>query len=201
MFYYIKGPLAYKDNSVAVIEAGGVGYKMTVSQTTYDQLPAVGGNATLYTHLSVREDGIELFGFLTNEELSVFRMLISVSGVGPKVAISLLSFLTPQKIALAIASDDKKLLSKATGVGAKTAARIILELHDKLSSISNDILPSDSMTDVTSSTSESNALGDAVEALSALGYTRQEINAALKDVNTAGMSLEEIFKAATKRLL
>ncbi len=203
MFYYIKGPLAYKDTSTAVIEAGGVGYKMTVSQTTINSLPSVGGTVKLYTHMSVREDGVELFGFYSLEELSSFKLLINVSGVGPKVAVSILSFLTPDKFILAVSSEDAKTLAKANGVGAKTAARIILELKDKLPQ-----LGSVSMGDVSAGAAASSTLGsassdlsDAIEALSAIGYTRSEIMTALRGVDTSNMSLEEIFKTATKKLM
>lgn len=202
MFYYIKGPLAYKDASTAVVEAGGVGYKMTVSQTTINSLPSVGGEVKLYTHLSVREDGVELFGFYSLDELSAFKLLINVSGVGPKVAVSILSHLTPDRFILAVSSEDAKTLSKANGVGAKTAARIILELKDKLPQ-----LGSVSMGDVSSNAAASTVggasseLSDAIEALSAIGYTRSEIMTALRGVDTSNMSLEEIFKAATKKLM
>jgi len=203
MFYYIKGPLAYKDTSTAVIEAGGVGYKMTVSQTTINSLPSVGGTVKLYTHMSVREDGVELFGFYSLEELSSFKLLINVSGVGPKVAVSILSFLTPDKFILAVSSEDAKTLAKANGVGAKTAARIILELKDKLPQLGSVSMGDVSAGAVASSTlgSASSDLSDAIEALSAIGYTRSEIMTALRGVDTSNMSLEEIFKTATKKLM
>ena len=202
MFYYIKGPLTYKDSAFAVIEAGGVGYKMAISQTTFNSLPPLGTNdVKLFTHLSVREDGIELFGFSSMEELSAFKMLISVSGVGPKVAVSILSFLSPEKFVLAVSSEDAKTLSKASGVGAKTAARIILELKDKLSTLSVEAPTlAASVPDVAAS-STSSELSDAIEALSAIGYTRSEIMTALRGVDTSKMSLEEIFKTATKKLM
>jgi len=203
MFYYIKGPLAYKDASTAVVEAGGVGYKMTVSQTTINSLPAVGGTVKLYTHMSVREDGVELFGFYSIDELSAFKLLINVSGVGPKVAVSILSYLTPDKFILAISSEDAKTLSKANGVGAKTAARIILELKDKLPALGSVSMGDVSAGAVASSASggASSELSDAIEALSAIGYTRSEIMTALRGVDTSNMSLEEIFKTATKKLM
>ena len=201
MFYYIKGTLAYKDSAFAVIEAGGVGYKMTVSQTTFDALPTLGSNdAKLFTYLSVREDGIELFGFYSIEELSAFKMLISVSGVGPKVAVSILSFLSPEKFVLAVSSEDSKTLSKASGVGAKTAARIILELKDKLSSLSVEA-PTLAVNVPEHSQSSSSDLSDAIEALSAIGYTRSEIMSALRGVDTSKMTLEDIFKTVTKKLM
>lgn len=204
MFYYIKGPLAYKDTSTAVVEAGGVGYKMTVSQTTVNSLPAIGGTVKLYTHMSVREDGVELFGFYSTDEMAAFKLLINVSGVGPKVAVSILSFLSPDKFILAVSSEDAKLLSKANGVGAKTAARIILELKDKipqLGSVSMGDVSSAGAAATVSGGSSSSELSDAIEALSAIGYTRAEITTALRGVDTSKMTLEEIFKAATKKLM
>ena len=201
MYYYIKGTLEVNEPTFAVIDACGIGYKLTVSQTTHDGLPSRGSQVKLFTHMSVREDGIELFGFLTQEELSAFRLLIGASGVGPKVAISILSYLSPEKFALAVSSEDKKTLSKASGVGAKTAARIILELKDKLgadmsfSDVSS--VPDSAGASVTSSEN----LSDAIEALSVVGYTRSEILSALHGVDTKNMSVEEIFKAATKRLM
>ena len=201
MYYYIKGTLEVNEPTFAVIDACGIGYKLTVSQTTHDGLPSRGSQVKLFTHMSVREDGIELFGFLTQEELSAFRLLIGVSGVGPKVAISILSYLSPEKFALAVSSEDKKTLSKASGVGAKTAARIILELKDKLGAYMSfadfPSLPDSAGASVTSSEN----LSDAIEALSVVGYTRSEILSALHGVDTKNMSVEEIFKAATKRLM
>ena len=200
MFYYIKGPLAYSDPTCAVIEAGGVGYRMTVSGTTHDSLPALNNTVKLYTHLSVREDGVELFGFKTLEELDCFKLLIGVSGVGPKVAISILSLLTPEKFTLVVSSEDAKALSKANGVGAKTAARIILELKDKLSAFDTSGSAA-AISEVATSAAKGGNLSDATEALIAIGYSRAEVMTALKGVDVSGMSVEEIFKAATKRLM
>ena len=134
MFYYISGKLAKLDGTFAVVDAGGVGFKMTISKSTYYRLSGNNEAPTvkLYTYMAVREDGTELFGFASEEELSAFKLLITVSGVGPKAAISILSTLTPEKLALAICTEDKKAISQANGIGAKTAARIILELHDKI---------------------------------------------------------------------
>ena len=202
MFYYIKGPLAFSDLNCAVVEAGGVGYKMTVSQTTHDALPALGKEAKLYTHLAVREDGIELFGFATMDELAAFKLLISVSGVGPKVAISVLSLLTPQKFTAVVCSEDKKTLGKASGVGAKTAARIILELKDKMSAgvvFSDSTMNSDIAVAVANESSSE--FSDAMDALSVLGFTRADIMVALRGIDTSKMSAEEIIKSAMKKLV
>ena len=198
MFYYVKGILAYCDPNCAVIDAGGVGYKMTISQNTFSALPKLGESAKLYTWLSVREDGVELFGFAKEDELSAFKLLIGVSGVGPKVALGVLSFLTPEKLALAVSSEDSKTLAKANGVGSKTAARIVLELKDKMSAAGS----SDSVGEVvTTGGAPSGALADATEALTVLGYSRSDVNAALRGVNLTGMSTEDIIRTAMKQLM
>ncbi len=200
MFYYIKGILAHSDLSCAVIEAGGVGYRLIVSGTTHDALPAVGREAKLFTHMAVREDGIELFGFATIDELSAFKLLIGVSGVGPKVAISILSLLTPQKFTAVVCSEDKKTLGKANGVGAKTAARIILELKDKMSG-GVFFTDSDMNSDVAVAQESTSELSDALDALSVLGFSRADVMVALRGVDTSKMNAEEIIKAAMKKLV
>ena len=137
MIYSLNGGLIHLDalTSSAVIECGGVGYKVTVTSGTLARLPSVTEppqKVRIFTHMQVREDAVELYGFATEEELTMFKMLITVSGVGPKAAISILSLFTPQKLALAIAEEDAKAISKAPNVGAKTAGRIILDLKSKL---------------------------------------------------------------------
>ena len=136
MFYYVNGILAYRDGSILVVDCGGVGYKLTISENTYNSLPPrhtqESPQVKLFTYMAVREDDVELFGFANEAELSSFKMLLGVSGVGPKAAISILSLLTPEKFALAVCTEDRKTIAKANGIGPKTAARIVLELKDKL---------------------------------------------------------------------
>ena len=210
MFYYIKGPLVYATPSMAVVEASGVAYKMTVSENTYRSLPPrhtvdTPPVVTLYTHLSVREDGIELFGFGDERELSSFKMLISVSGVGPKAAMSILSLLTPEKFALAVCTEDKKAISRANGIGPKTAARIILELRDKLmkeTSIDDDL--SAAVLDHSADAPDApprGKLSEAQDALLVLGFTRAEAQNALKGMNIEALSIEDIIKEALKKLM
>lgn len=199
MFYYIKGILAHLDLTCAVIDAGGVGYKMTVSGTTHSALPPVGKEAKLFTYMAVREDGIELFGFATVDELAAFKLLIGVSGVGPKVAVSILSLLTPQKFTAVVCSEDKKTLGKASGVGAKTAARIILELKDKMTGCV--FTDSDMNSDVAAAEVNSSELSDALDALSVLGFQRADVMVAIRGIDTASMNAEEIIKAAMKKLV
>ena len=131
MFYYIEGNVVYAEPSVAVIDVGGVAYKMTVSYNTFASL-AGKDRAKLYTYLSVSENGIELYGFGDTDELDVYKMLTSISGVGPKAALAVLSIMTPAQLQRAVASDDSRAISKAQGVGGKTAQLIILKLKDKL---------------------------------------------------------------------
>lgn len=206
MFYYISGKLAHLESGIAVLDAGGVGYKLTISGTTYDALASFRGTkepiAKLFTHLSVREDGIELFGFATKSELSSFKLLITVSGIGPKAAMSILSLLTPEKFALAVCTDDKKTIAKANGIGPKTAARVILELKDKLMK-SADISSFDEI-----GTQEVPALGkntrskqnEAIDALVVLGYSRSEAMNVLKDIDM-NADLEEIIRMSLKKLM
>ena len=129
MYYYLSGELAYKDLSSCVIDCGGVGYKLTISTITSEKIASkVGSKVKLFTHLAVREDGIELFGFRDDDERACFNRLITVSGVGPKAAISILSTLSPSELVTAITTDNTKAIAKSSGIGPKTAARIILEL-------------------------------------------------------------------------
>lgn len=208
MFYYISGKLAHLENGVAVIDAGGVGYRMTISGTTYDAMPANRSvdqppTVRLYSHMAVREDGVELFGFFTRLELDTFKLLISVSGIGPKAAMSILTLLTPEKFALAVCSDDKKTIAKANGIGPKTAARVILELKDKLMKEGSDFSESGSGT-LLSGLQDAPArskLSEAVDALLVLGYSRAEAMSALKDLDTDKKDLEEIIRLSLKKLM
>ena len=208
MYYYIRGELVASTLNMAVVDAGGVGYKMTVSENTYRALPRrtdKNPTVTLYTYLSVREDGIELFGFINERELSSFKMLLSVSGVGPKAAMAVLSLLTPEKFALAVCTEDKKTISKANGVGPTTAARIILELRDKLmkeTSLDEDL--SAAVLDHSAEAAGAPARGktsEAMDALLVLGYTRAEAQKALSTIDIQALSIEDIIKEALKKLM
>ena len=208
MFYYISGKLAHLENGIAVIDAGGVGYRMTISGTTYDKMPANRSvkdppTIKLFTYLAVREDGMELFGFATETELATFKLLITVSGVGPKAAMAILSHLTPEKFALAVCTDDKKTISKANGIGPKTAARVILELKDKLMKEAGgaDAFASVASPLAGAPAAKSGKLSEAIDALMVLGYSRAEAMAAMKDMDIANMELEEIIRLSLKRLM
>jgi Holliday junction DNA helicase RuvA len=200
MFYYIKGELVYTDPSTAVVDCGGVGYKMSVSKNTLARLTKRGEKVCLYTHFYIREDAVELLGFYTEAELEAFKLLITVSGIGPKAAIAILSVLTPEKFALAVTMGDSKAISKASGVGAKTAARVILELKEKIAkafpteaeNAENEIPVSDEL--VFGNTEE------AISALMVLGYSHQEAQAALKGVDPL-LSLEDMITAALRKMM
>ncbi len=206
MFYYISGKLAHLDPAFAVVDAGGVGYKLTISGTTHSAMPPhlsvdEAPTVKLFTYMSVREDGVELFGFAKEEELSAFKMLITVSGVGPKAAISILTQMTPQKLAVAICTDDKKAISRANGIGPKTAARIVLELKDKLQG--QVALTDDEGNDIelVSTASSSGRRKDAEDALTVLGYSRSEAQLALRGIDTENTELDDIIRICLKKLM
>ena len=207
MFYYLCGKLALLKNDLAVSDVGGVGYKLTISGTTYEAMPANRSvkeppTIKLFTYLAVREDGMELFGFATETELATFKLLITVSGVGPKAAMAILSHLTPEKFALAVCTDDKKAISKANGIGPKTAARVILELKDKLmKEAGGSDFASVAAPTLGAPAAKSSKLSEATDALMVLGYSRAEAMAAMKDMDIGKMELEEIIRLALKRLM
>ena len=202
MFYYIKGKLVLNEVSQVVIDVGGVAYSMTVSANTQAVVSSKVFNGendvTLYTHLSVREDGIDLFGFHDLAELNMFKMLISVSGIGPKAALSILSHMTPDAIAYAIFSDDKKSISKAPGVGPKTAARVILELKDKVKGSGADV---SSDIPIIPQAQAGSKHSEAVDALTVLGFHRSAAEEALKAIDVDNTELEDIIREALKKLM
>lgn len=207
MFHYISGKLAALLPGAAVVDAGGIGFKLTVSHYTLEKIaPAAPQNGTvkLYTHMAVREDGVELYGFYSSEELKMFRLLISVSGVGPKAAMSILSLLPPVKLAAAIASGDTKSISRAPGVGAKTAARITIDLKDKVAKafplLTSDPDIAEEAPEILATAGNQTKLTDARDALSVLGYSRSEIAASMKNIDLA-LPLEEIIKKALAVLM
>ncbi len=209
MFYYLKGALVHLENSLAVIDVGGVGYRLTVSGTTYDAMPPNRSVkeppiVLLYTYMAVREDGIELFGFASETELASFKLLISVSGVGPKAAMSILTLLSPEKFALAVCTEDKKTIAKANGIGPKTAARIILELKDKLmKEHAGESFGEAPLTTNNGAAPAGNRgkLQEATDALIVLGYSKNEALNVLKEISAEQMELEEIIRAALKKLM
>ena len=202
MYHYLNGILALAEISTAVIDCGGVGYKLTISENTYRQLPPVGTQTKLFTYLQVREDALDLFGFSTQEELNFFKLLITVSGVGAKVAMSVLSLLTLDKLILAIYSEDINTLAKANGLGKKTASRIILELKDKIAKDMKTSGQEIAASDINNmNKTNGDVIADAQKALMVLGYSKPEAISALSAVDTAGLTLEETITAALKKLM
>ncbi len=198
MFYQITGELLQTEMSAAVIDCGGVGYYVNISSSTLQKIAGKRGDRVrLFTYLKVSEDALDLYGFYEYEELQIFKLLISVSGVGAKSALSILSGLTLEELTLAVSTGDAKAIARANGVGSKTAARIILELKDKLGGAVGDIGKAElSGTAVAMPTS---ALDDAASTLMALGYTRAEAQSALRGV-PSDASLDELVKYALKKL-
>ena len=193
MFYYINGEYVEKGENFIVIDAGGVGYKIYTSLATISKMPEYGKKVKVFTHFYVREDTQDLYGFPTNEELSMFLNLISVSGVGPKAALAILSVATPPELALAIIQKNVKVITKAAGVGPKLAERVILELKNKIKNI--DALPEEFAEAVVSDSGS-----EAVEALVALGYSEQEAKKAIGLLD-GSLSVEETIKEALKKLM
>jgi Holliday junction DNA helicase RuvA len=194
LFYYIRGKLVHKTENYVVVDSGGIGYKIYTSNTTLQFFSELDVSATLYTHLHVREDIMDLYGFATMEELSMFEHLIGVSGVGPKAALSILSVTTPAKFAMAVLSGDYKTITKAPGIGPKSAQRVILELKDKLKDV--ELLPRDDGEAV----ERSNEHQEAVSALVVLGYSMQEAKQAVSKTNQED-GVEEVIKQALKILM
>ena len=202
MFYYLNGELALRDINTCVIDCGGVGYKLTISTITSESLASkLGQKVKLYTHLAVREDGVEMFGFGSNEERHTFNLLTAVSGIGPKAAMSILSVMTPDRLAMAVCTEDIKSISKAPNIGAKTAARIVLELKDKIAK--EMPLASASIKDAPSAINTARMstgnLAEATEALMVLGYDRSSVIKALAGIDPT-LDVGAIIKIALKKL-
>ena len=175
MIYSVHGKLIAKEPSMAVVECGGVGYGCRTTFTTLGQLGAIGETVFLYTVFSVREDAAELFGFATQQELQCFQLLTSVSGVGPKAALTILSDLTPDRFLLTVASGDSKTLTRSKGIGAKSAQRIVMELKDKIAGESIGLLAGAEVQSAAAASSAGGNVGEAIEALVTLGYTQGEV--------------------------
>ena len=199
MFYYVNGTVAHLAPYLAVIDCGGVGYACRTTNNTLARLKK-GETARLYTYLNVREDAMELYGFYSENELNCFQLLIGVSGVGPKAALSILSSSTPETLAMSIITGDEKALTVAPGIGKKIAQRVILELKDKLAK--GQIAPGGESYGGTGVTViPENKSSEAVAALAVLGYSTAEINIALKGIDLEALSLEEIIKQALKKMV
>ena len=193
MFAYIKGNLEGKANNYIVIDVSGVGYKIFMSETAIENIGEIGEKVKVYTHYHVREDDISLYGFLTNEELRMFELLISVSGVGAKSAITMLSNISPSSFALAVISNDTAKLTKIQGIGAKTAARIILELKDKLKT-EETINNSKTNKEIKEAIKDDDKVSEAISALQVLGYNRKEIEKAFEKLEKDTLSVEDLIR-------
>ena len=205
MISYIKGPLTAIEEDVIVVEAGGVGMGIHVPLSVLDRLPGIGREVTVYTYFQVREDAMSLYGFLNRQDRDMFRQLIGVNGVGPKAALGILSTMTPDDLRMAIVTGDAKAISRAPGIGPKTAQRLIVDLKDKISMeemLGNLALPCDGGASAALGTaSMGEAAKEAVQALVALGYSNMEANKAVKQVEvTETMTAEDVLKASLRYL-
>ncbi len=197
MFYYLHGTVAHKDLYLAVIDVAGAGYACHTSLHTLSALE-LGAKARLFTYLHIREDIFDLYGFATQEELSAFKMLIGISGVGPRAALSILSNNTPEHLALSILTGDEKALTSAPGIGKKLAQRIVLELKDKMGKQAGNAEAGGTMAAV--APQMAGKLGEAQAALGVLGYSLSEAAMALKGIDMETLAVEEIIRAALKNL-
>ena len=202
MISYLRGTLAEKNEDSAVVEAHGVGYQIFVPVPVLSELPPLGESVKIYTYFSVREDGMSLFGFLSRQDLAMFKQLIGVNGIGPKSALGILSALRPDVLRMAVASGDAKTISRAPGVGPKTAQRIILDLKDKIRP--EDVLAG-GLEESLAVPEEISGVGqagkEAVEALTALGYSAAEAAGVVKKVKiTEEMTAEDVLKGALRHL-
>lgn len=196
MLAYINGKIEIKTNEYVIADVGGIGYKIFMSESSLAELE-LGSNKKIFTYMKVREDDISLYGFLNNEELLTFELLISVGGVGAKTAIGILSNIAPSSFALAVISNDVNTLKKLPGIGAKTAQRIILELKDKMKSES---AISQTDEEIKTAVKLGSKVEDAMEALLVLGYNRKEIEKVLEKIDTKELDVEGIIKEGLKLL-
>ena len=196
MFAYIKGMLDTKTNNYVIVETSGIGYKIFMSLKSIESLGDVGTSVKIYTHYYVREDNISLYGFTSNDELRMFELLLSVSGIGAKSAIAMLSEITPSSFALAVISNDVSKLVKIPGIGKKTAARIVLELKDKLKT--EETMTENEEIEVV--IKEDNKNSELIAALQVLGYNKKEIDKVLEKMNVDSVGIEDAIKQALKLL-
>ena len=192
MFAYIKGNLEEKTSNYVVIDASGIGYKIFMSETAIQNIGEIKDLVKVHTYYYVREDNISLYGFVTNEELRMFELLLSVSGIGAKSAITMLSEISPSSFAAAVITDDITKLVKISGIGNKTAARIVLELKDKLKTEQGNSTDEQ----IKSVIKDDNKLEEAASALQVLGYARREIEKALEQIDKNSLELEDIIRKA-----
>lgn len=202
MIAYIKGTLAYVSDDFIIVDVGGIGYEIRTPLTVMAQLPQVGVEVVLHTYYYVREDAILLYGFIAKDDLEVFKKLIKVSGIGPKGALGILSTITPDELRFAIIADDVKTISKAPGIGKKTAQKLILELKDKLKLKDFEDMVKTEVDEHDMALLPVDQKGDAIAALVALGYSSSEAIKAIRGMKiTETTTVEDIIKSALKRLV
>lgn len=200
MYSYIKGVLAELEEDAIVVETGGIGYHIYTTGQTFSRLPSLGDEVKIYTYLYIREDAMLLYGFCSKDELRVFKLLLGVSGIGPKGALAILSVMTTDDLRFAVLGDDAKTIAKAPGVGVKTAQRLILELRDKLS-IEDAFEEKLSQAENPARDKAKGAKNEAVQALVALGYSSSEALKALGGIEiTEETDVEDLLKAALKNM-
>lgn len=204
MISYVRGTLEYIDENEVVVENGGIGYRIMVPLSVMQQLPHTGSEIRLHTYMNVREDALQLYGFLDRDDLNMFKKLITVSGIGPKGALGILSVMTPDDLRFAILSDDAKSISRAPGIGSKTAAKLVLELKDKVSL--EEAFDQKSAHVAAGKTTLSNGndgdiKGEAVQALVALGYSQSDALRGISSVEIMeDMTVEQLLKASLRKL-
>ena len=197
MFYYLEGVVAVIETNLAVIDVGGVGYACYTTMNTLSHLET-GKKARLYTYCNIREDAFDIYGFYELGEKRFFEQLLTVSGIGPKAALSILSSGTPESLALAIATGDEKVLTLAQGIGKKIAQRVILELKDKIAKDTPSPSGAGSLSAPLASGASGSKMSDAASALAVLGYSQSEITVALRGIDTEALSVEEIIRDVLK---
>lgn len=200
MFYSLTGKVIHIDEQSVAISCGGVGFKCSTTQNTLEKIRgSQSGEVTVFTYLNVREDALDLFGFYTEQELDAFKLLISVSGVGPKAALAILSQLTPDNFAVAVSSGDTKAITAANGVGPKLAQRVIMELKDKIAGVSFISAESSSVSSAVNAVNSLSNTAEAIAALTALGYSQTEASVAVSKLSPE-LSVEELIKGALKNM-
>lgn len=197
MIYNLRGKLTYTDPTFAVVECGGVGFKCFVSLTTLRELTSIGTEVNLYTHLAVREDAMDLYGFATQDELQAFKLLITVSGVGPKAAMAILSVLPPNRLSVAVSAGDVKSIQSAQGVGKKTAERVVLELKDKMLDVGSGAVSA--VVEGIQSVATSTNAQEAVEVLVSLGFNQSDASSVVGAMDKS-MSVDDMIRQGLKKL-
>lgn len=199
MFYYLRGEVALIELNLVVVDCGGVGFSVNTTTNTISRLK-VGEQVRLFTYCSIREDAFDIYGFATKGELEAYKRLISVTGVGPKAALAILSAVTPEGLQMAVITQNEKMLTAAPGVGKKIAQRILLELKDKLGAVTELDLSSDEGVTV-APVGPGSKVAEAIQALQVLGYDQNSINAAMKGIDVETLQTQDIIKAALKAMM